>query len=103
MLKYLPILCLSLALFGCNNEPDAPKPIANFYVDNAGCSADCWVYFYDQSKNAVAWEWDFGNGIFSNNQNDSITYGNPGLYNVTLKVYNADNVEDKITKQISVN
>ena len=103
MLKTLHIFACFGLLAACNNEPDAPKPIANFYVDNAGCSADCWVYFFDQSKNAVAWEWDFGNGIFSANQHDSVTYANSGSYNVTLKIYNADNVADEITKQIQVN
>ncbi|MEX1001778.1 MAG: PKD domain-containing protein [Crocinitomicaceae bacterium] len=87
----------------CNNEPDAPLPTANFYVDNAACNSGCYVYFYDQSSHAVAWEWDFGNGIFSTYQNDSVFYNDPGLYEVTLTVWNADQIEDAVSKTITIN
>jgi PKD repeat protein len=89
-------------LLGCESEPPAPLPTANFYVDNAGCLTSCYVYFYDQSINAVRWEWSFGNTLSSDQPDDSTQYHNPGFYDVTLKVWNADNVEDKITKQVTV-
>ena len=95
------ILFLFFAL-SCNQQTPAPLPIANFYVDNAQCTSPCYLHFYDQSYSAVSWHWDFGNGITSTYQNDSTQYGSPGFYNVTLSVWNADNVEDKITKQVGV-
>ncbi|UKN01703.1 PKD domain-containing protein [Paracrocinitomix mangrovi] len=98
----LGILLILLA-FSCKEDPPAPLPTANFYVDNNGCTSGCWVYFYNQSYSAVAWDWNFGNGITSDLENDSIHYQNPGFYDVTLKVWNADGVEDQITKQIQIN
>ncbi|MBD3639339.1 MAG: PKD domain-containing protein [Crocinitomicaceae bacterium] len=95
-------IVLLLILLSCKKDPPAPLPTANFYVDNAECTSGCWVYYYDQSYSAVAWEWDFGNGITSTNQNDSVFYNNPGNYNVSLSVWNADNVEDQIVKIVTV-
>ncbi len=36
----------------------------------------------------VSWEWDFGNGITSTQQNPQVTYTTAGVFNVTLKVTN---------------
>lgn len=36
----------------------------------------------------VSWDWDFGNGVTSNQQNPLVTYTNAGVYNVTLRVTN---------------
>ncbi|MCB9222996.1 MAG: PKD domain-containing protein [Crocinitomicaceae bacterium] len=86
----------------CKQEVPAPEPIANFYVDNAECLSSCYVKFYDQSYHAVKWKWEFGNSLTSEKQNDSCQYHDPGFYDVTLHVWNEDDVEDKITKQITV-
>jgi PKD repeat protein len=91
-----------LFLFSCDKEPAAPLPNANFFIDNAACASPCYVKFYDQSYSAETWLWDFGNGFTSNKQHDSIQYFSPGLYNVTLSVWNTDNKKDEITKQLTV-
>ena len=91
-----------LILLSCKKDPPAPLPNANFYVDNSGCSSSCYVKFFDQSYSAESWHWDFGNGITSTNQNDSILFNAPGFYNITLTIWNKDNVEDEIIKQISI-
>lgn len=97
----LGILIL-LSLLACKKEAPAPLPIANFFVDNSGCTSSCYVKVYDQSYNAQQWEWDFGNGITSQKQHDSVAYHTPGFYNIKLRVWNSDNVEDEIIKQIVV-
>lgn len=91
-----------LFLTACENDPPAPKPIADFFVDNAGCMSDCYVKFYDHSYAAQSWHWDFDNGITSTKQNDSVLYHEAGFYDVTLTIWNADNVEDVITKTVQV-
>ncbi|MBL0097775.1 MAG: PKD domain-containing protein [Bacteroidetes bacterium] len=59
-------------------------PVANFSVDTLeGCSP-LFVSFTDQSLNAVAWNWNFGNGSYSANQHPSLIYTNPGYYDVQL-------------------
>jgi PKD repeat protein len=44
------------------------------------------VQFNDNSQNATAWNWDFGNGFNSTNQNPVHTYSSAGAYNVNLIV-----------------
>jgi PKD repeat protein/Zn-dependent protease len=47
------------------------------------------VTFADASKNKPsAWQWDFGDGATSTEQNPSHTYTRPGIYAVRLKVSN---------------
>ena len=96
--------CLGiLLLFVQCKEPEAPKATANFFVENSGCVAPCYLYFYDQSTHAVAWKYEFGNGFNSNLSNDSMLYISPGTYTVKLSVWNSDNVIDSVKKEILIN
>lgn len=88
--------------FSCKKETPAPLPIANFFVDNAGCTSSCFVKVYDQSYNAVKWKWYFDNTLTSEKQNDSMQYHVPGNYDISLVVWNEDNVSDSVSKQITV-
>jgi PKD repeat protein len=49
-------------------------------------------------------KWDFGNGITSNLFSPRIQYSSTGIYQISLKVYNAicSNLADTIYKQISI-
>ncbi|MBE7173469.1 MAG: PKD domain-containing protein [Williamsia sp.] len=66
-------------------------PVANFSANTTqGCAA-LSVSFKDVSTgNPKFWNWDFGNGQLSNQQNPSTVYFNPGTYTVSLVVRNAD-------------
>ncbi len=97
------IVIISVFVIGsCKKEPAAPLPVANFYVDNAFCTAPCQVKFFDQSYSAVGWKWYFGNSLTSHKENDSSLYHTAGFYDVSLAVWNADGVRDSITKQIQL-
>lgn len=66
------------------------KPIASFITpDTAGC-APLGVQFSDNSipvsSPIVSWNWDFGDGNFSYQQNPLYIYSFPGIYNVSLSV-----------------
>ena len=65
-----------------------PAPVADLVADTTqGCSVPFTVNFTDLSTGGpVAWDWDFGDGNTSNQQNPSHTYANPGTYTVTLTV-----------------
>ena len=91
-----------LTLSACKKDPPAPLPLADFFVENSGCTASCKLYFYDQSDNAVKWNWKFGNGVTSNNANDSTTYHISGTYEVWLYVWNKDDVIDSVRKNITI-
>lgn len=65
--------------------------MASFTSNRQSGCAPLGVSFRDQSSNSPKyWSWDFGNGEFSNLQNPSITYAQPGTYTVTLTVRNGD-------------
>ena len=51
----------------------------------------CTVYFTDQSVGDISsWEWQFGDGGTSTQQNPTHYYGTPGCYNVTLTITQAN-------------
>jgi PKD repeat protein len=71
----------------------APNPVANFSavptrgLVNPDASLFLPVYFQDASLGYVtSWEWDFGDGITSVEQNPMHEYIEPGTYDVTLTV-----------------
>ncbi|GAA4383620.1 hypothetical protein GCM10023186_24930 [Hymenobacter koreensis] len=64
-------------------------PVAEF-TSNYTNTCSSTVQFTDQSQNApTSWEWDFGNGSISTQQNPTHTYVASGVYNVRLTVRNA--------------
>lgn len=55
------------------------------------------VNFSDSSAGAVSWQWDFGDGATSSDQNPSHTYMVPGVYNVSLGTHtNGSNCDQGI-------
>ncbi len=48
------------------------------------------VQFTDESSSGNQWQWDFGDGIFSNLQHPAHTYTRNGSYHVSLKVKNSN-------------
>lgn len=65
-------------------------PVSSFQVlNNTGCAGTTSFSFQNNSQNAVAWFWDFGDGTFSNQSNPSKVYQNAGTYNISLLVTNA--------------
>jgi len=62
----------------------------------SGC-APLSVQFNDSSQNAIAWNWDFGDGLNSTNQNPVHTYSSEGIYTVNLIVSNANKTASKMS------
>ena len=63
------------------------KPVVNFTALAAtACKAPLTVNFQDISPDAVDWQWDFGDGNTSTQQNPSHQYTAEGQYNVTLTI-----------------
>lgn len=56
------------------------------------------VKFTDLSKNASRWNWDFGDGANSTQQNPEHTYSAAGIYTVSLKVSNSNGTDSKLAK-----
>jgi gliding motility-associated-like protein len=76
---------------------EAQVPVANFTANVTSGCGPLSVSFTDQSTGSPKfWNWDFGNGQLSNQQNPAISFA-PGTYTVTLVVRNNDGI-NSITK-----
>lgn len=67
-----------------------PAPVANFAANLTLACLPANIQFTDASTTAagsiVSWNWDFGDGNTSTQQNPSHSYTNTGFYTVTLRV-----------------
>lgn len=77
---------------------DAPKPVADF---NFTYGSNGFVQFNNLSKNAKSYQWTFGNGQTTTDQNPAIYYNPNGNYSVTLTAKN-DNGENTVSKTVSI-
>jgi PKD repeat protein len=84
--RYLLVLDV---VVGNATSPEA----AGFTADVTNGDTPLTVRFTDTSTvtGITAWEWDFGNGFLSVNQNPVYTYHRNGTYTVTLTVTDATN------------
>lgn len=64
------------------------KPVANFSSNVTNGSVPLSVQFNDSSQNAVGWNWEFGDGTNSTDQNPMHIYSAAGNYTVNLTVSN---------------
>ncbi|MEM7550565.1 MAG: PKD domain-containing protein [Bacteroidota bacterium] len=66
---------------------------ADFSADVVSGCSPLTVQFSDESSgNPTGWNWNFGNGNTSNDQNPSATYITPGVYNVSLTLNNGNSL-----------
>ena len=76
-------------------------PVANFSTNITSGYAPLSVQFNDLSQNATGWNWDFGDGANSTQQNPIHTYYTAGNYTVNLTATNA-NGTNSISTTINV-
>ena len=87
------------------SQEDPPEePVAGFTANVTSGAIPLVVRFTDTSENGpTAWEWDFGDGATSTEQNPVHTYKKVGTYDVTLTVTNvagSDSTETTVTAGI---
>jgi PGF-pre-PGF domain-containing protein len=75
--------------------PEKIRPVANFNADTMSGPAPLSVQFTDISQNANEWNWDFGDGATSTEQNPDYTYFSAGSYTVVLTVNNENGSSSK--------
>jgi len=69
-------------------------PVANFSATPTSGDAPLSVAFTDASTGSpTSWDWDFGDGGASTDQNPTHVYNSAGTYDVTLIVANADGAD----------
>jgi PKD repeat protein len=72
-------------------------PVSNFTSNLSEGYAPLSVQFTDLSENAVSFNWDFGDGVNSIEQNPIYTYSAAGIYTVTLTVSNENGTASKVS------
>lgn len=65
---------------------EPPTPVVSFIGSGEGC-APLTITFQNNTLYADTYEWDFGDGIKSNEENPTHTYTTGGLYTVSLVGY----------------
>lgn len=85
------LVCLTAASIGCPSQTTCesvyvciPPAIDSFSFT----AAALFISFYDSSESATSWEWNFGDGSFSIEQNPQHTYLLEGVYDVCEIVSN---------------
>jgi len=87
---------------GGGGSGPAEPPTADFSYTPANPTRADFVHFYDKSTGSItSWQWDFGDGSISNDENPSHKYSSKGTFTVTLTVSGPAG-EDTKTKQIVV-
>ena len=76
---------------------DPKAPIADFSASITSGYAPLSVRFTDLSENATAWNWDFGDGNTSTDQNPTHIYSAAGTYTVNLTATNGNGTDSKLT------
>lgn len=69
------------------------EPVACFSTNNSTATPNQSIDFFNCSKNAFQFEWDFGDGTTSNQINPSHSFDESGTYKVILKAFAADRNE----------
>ena len=59
------------------------------------------VHFQDESTDAIGWNWDFGDGGQSDQENPIHTYTAAGSYTASLTITNAEGCENTTTRKIT--
>ncbi|MHB8103680.1 MAG: PKD domain-containing protein [Methanosarcina sp.] len=87
-------------------DPATQPPMAHLTAVSKTGTAPFTVQFIDKSTGGpTAWMWYFGNGdgALSREQNPTYTYTKPGVYTVSLQVWNAQGVcSEKFVNYITV-
>lgn len=70
--------------------------VANFSSNVTGGFAPLSVKFIDLSENTTGWNWDFGDGNTSTDQNPTHTYFSAGNYTINLTATNGNSTDSKL-------
>lgn len=76
-----------LLIASCSKEPE---PKSSFTIDPNPAYARDTVYFQNNSSEADAFIWHFGDGTFSELENPAHVYSEEGEYTVSLKAINSE-------------
>lgn len=85
------LLSTAVLILSCGKDEVVPFPVAKFSVDHELATINETLQFASKSRNAIRYEWDFGDGTTSDLLRPTHSYAYPGTYKVVLKAYNSAN------------
>jgi PKD repeat protein len=95
-------LPLSIILSSCHKSVETPIPQSSFSVDNVEPEVGQAVFFTNNSVNGYTYEWDFGDGYISNDENPTHVFTSTGTYEVLLTVTSSGGDTDHSSIVITV-
>lgn len=98
-MKRLLILTAAAAIMfsSCEVQPDA-----YFFSNKVRAEIGEEVLFYNQSTNAASFEWDFGDGTWSDAYQPAHSYSGSGIFTVVLSAYSKSGNLDRSYLDIEV-
>lgn len=94
-------LAIALIATGCSSDESNPVPEVSFEVLGGDRPAPLNVEFINQSENADSYEWNFGDGNTSTEENPTHTFSEPGHFDVSLTAHN-DEGSNSATQKVYV-
>ena len=94
---YFSSLILSIVVAACEKTP-----VAVFRTDTLEPEVGQNVIFYNESRDARHYEWDFGDGTYSTEANPVHIFNATGSYEVELTATSKSNLEDKAYLTLNV-
>jgi hypothetical protein len=99
MKKILPYFVLSVFIFATSCEHD---PYADFSVSHETAYVGENVYFTNFSSDADYYEWNFGDGTFSNAVDAVHAFTDEGIYTISLSAFSGNREVDRAFIDIEI-
>jgi len=102
------ITCEVTTNLGCSRTGEViilvhDSPIADFVAHPWSTGMfDANITFTDATDSAIAWQWDFGDGYTSGEQNPQHTYFTYGLFPVQLVAFSQEGCSDTVVKNVEI-
>ena len=85
------------------NSCETPDPYAAFEPSTYAPKVNSEIYFYNNSRDADSYLWDFGDGTTSNEETTLHTFSDTGNYKVSLTAYNKNKAKsDKYEIELKI-
>jgi len=91
------LIAIPILIYSCEKMPQA-----SFSTDNADPEVGQEIHFKNLSDNSVSYEWDFGDGYGSNEENPVYVYTATGSFEVKLKATSKSGLTDEAYLTVNV-